>query len=62
MEEIENLVKQAEELRSCAFNSPKVDFWENRVRRFLKANYSESDIDKKRDDFYEYCIKLGGLK
>ena len=39
--QIDSLVQQAEELKSIPFNSPKIDLWRNRVKKFVMDNYGQ---------------------
>lgn len=42
---ISELIKQAEELKSVPYDSPKVKLWERRVKTFVKENYGDEYLE-----------------
>jgi uncharacterized protein (TIGR02391 family) len=42
--DINQLIKQAEELKSIAYDSPKVDLWKKRTKEFVTENYGEEYV------------------
>lgn len=43
--DIEELIKQAEELKSVPYNSPRVELWEKRTNDFVQKNYGKDYVE-----------------
>lgn len=55
MEEINQFLHKAKELRTETYSSPKVDLFVSRIKKFLKQNYSD-EYAKIVDDYFQVFV------